>query len=100
MNTINREILTTLINQVAKAVPDGQSEQAVTTIVTRPMWDQWCKAVGIPIGSSPTDWQLGEGCRRIYGSRTIVVESDVMASVSFATPSNSTSDQPKRQDTP
>ena len=77
------DILRQLIHQVAKAVPKGENETAVTTVVTRPLWNAWCRAAGIPENSEPTGW---DGCHanRIYGSKTIVVESDAMAAVSFA----------------
>jgi len=79
----DREILCRLIEQVAKAVPEGKAETSVRTIVSRPMWDAWCKATGIPIGSNPTEWKGPVATYRIYGSQTEVVESDTMFAVSF-----------------
>lgn len=82
--TTDDDILRALIRQVAKAMPPGQSETAVTTVVTRPMWQAWCRATGIPEDSEPTEWIGAHNTHRIYGSRTIIVESGHMAAVSFA----------------
>lgn len=80
----DREILIHLIGQVAKAVPKSKSERNVRTYVTRPMWRAWCRGLGISEDSEPTGWN-GSNTTRIYGSETIIVESDKMASVSFNT---------------
>lgn len=72
-----------LMGQVAAAVPDGYgSELDVVTIITRPLWRAWNRAVGSPEDCEPTEW-LGSETHRVYGSRTIVVESDEMRAVSF-----------------
>jgi len=75
-------IISAMIEQVSKAVPKGGNETDVITLVSRPMWRAWCRAVGIPEFSEPTEWK---GCHtfRIYGSRTIIVESEQMAAASF-----------------
>lgn len=81
------QIAFALIHQVTKAVPAtcGANEQSVRTIITRPMWKAWCRFTVSPENSEPTAW-LGKKTLRVYGSETIVVESDVMQSVSFAKP--------------
>lgn len=77
------DILRSLIYQVSKAVPAGKTEQDVTTIITRPMWDAWCRAAGIPVGSEPGTWKGAVNTVRVYGSHTIVVDGSMMFSVSF-----------------
>ncbi len=77
------DILRALIEQVSKAVPNGGNETDVITLVSRPMWRAWCRGAGIPEGSQPTEW-IGSYTFRIYGSRTIIVESELMAAASFA----------------
>ena len=80
----DHELMSALIGQVRKAVPAGKSEEAVTTLITRPMWRAFCRALDMPEDSVPTEWLGMHGTIRVYGSRTIVTESDMMASVSFA----------------
>lgn len=79
------ELVFALMLQVKKAVNYGTciSERDVTTIITRPMWRRFLRATGDEEDLEPTEWSV-KGCRRVYGSRTIVVESDRMAAVSFA----------------
>lgn len=79
----DEEIFCALVEQVSKAVPKGGSEQDVRTIITRPMWNSFCRAVEIPENSIPTD-HIGIKSIRVYGSETIVVESEKMAACSFA----------------
>jgi hypothetical protein len=75
-----------LIHGVARAVPAGGNESDVTTVLTRPMWRSWCRAVGWPEDCEPTEW-LGIGqTRRVYGSRTIIVPGAGYVAASFATP--------------
>jgi hypothetical protein len=74
-------ILSSLIGQVTKAAR-GRSEREVKTFITRPFWNLWCKATNIPENSVPTDWTT-VNCIRIYGSETIVVESEKFAAVSY-----------------
>ena len=81
--TTDDEILRQLIHQVSKAKPKGGNETAVTTYVTRPMWKAWCRAAGIPEDSEPTEWNGCHTCR-VYGSKTIIIESEQMAAISFA----------------
>lgn len=82
-HALDDKILVNLIIQVASAVPEKGTELDVTTIITRPMWRAWCRAIRVPEDSEPTDW-IGQNTIRVYGSKTIVVESDIMAAVSFA----------------
>jgi hypothetical protein len=46
------------------------------------LWRLFCRATNVPEDSEPTDW-IGLGTLRINGSRTIVVESEEMAAISF-----------------
>ncbi len=80
---IDDAILRELVGQVSKAVPAGQSERAVTTVISRPMWEAWCRATGIPKGAKPSEWR-GIDSYRVYGSKTVVIESSEMVAVSFA----------------
>jgi len=83
MDATNQEIVHALIKQVSLARPDGESERAVTTLITRPLWKRWLAFFGSPEDTEPTEW-LGTSSERIYGSKTIVIESDRLESVSFA----------------
>lgn len=76
------EIMRKLIHQVQRAA-EGGVETRVRTIVTRPMWRAWCRAVGLPENSKPTQWLGPAQTRRIFGSETVVVESNEMFSLSF-----------------
>jgi hypothetical protein len=69
------QIMKALMDQVRKAVPLGGSERDVTTIISRPMWQAWCRAVDMPENSEPTEWLGIHKTMRVYGSRTIVVEN-------------------------
>lgn len=64
---LDDEVMRALIEQVSKAVPEGGSEHDVLTIITRPMWEIWCRAVGFPIGCLPL-WPD----RTVYGSVTLL----------------------------
>lgn len=75
-------IMHALIGQVARAVPKGGTEQDVVTIISTPMWQAWCRAVGKPEDSKPTTWGMGPEHNRVYGSRTIVVDNPKMIAVS------------------
>ena len=79
----DHELMSTLIGQVARAVAPGKSECSVTTLITRPMWREWCRVVGAPEDSVPTEW-TGDSTLRVYGSKTVIVESEAMMAVSFA----------------
>jgi len=81
----NGDIVRHLVQQVTRAVPKGGSERDVTTIITKSMWDDWCKATGIPCGTKPGGWNGIVDTNRVYGSETIVVKSPLYAAVSFAT---------------
>lgn len=75
-------IMCALISQVQLAMPPGGIETQVRTIITRPMWDAFCRASGMKVPCMPTEWK-GIGTRRVYGSEARVVESSLMAAVSF-----------------
>lgn len=75
------EILRALIHQVMKAA-NGKSEQEVVTYITRPMWRAFCRATGTPTTATPTGW-AGSATVRVFGSRTIVVPSTKLESISF-----------------
>lgn len=77
------EIMRALIGQVAKAA-NGDSEQRVTTFITKPMWRAFLRATGSPVNAKPTEWQMGPKCMRVYGSKTIVVPSKKLQSISFS----------------
>jgi hypothetical protein len=83
-NDINdHEIAYALMEGVSKAVPDKGSERDVVTYVSRPMWQAFCRAANIPELSEPTLWSNDGECCRIYGSATIVVDTDKMIAVSI-----------------
>lgn len=79
----DEQIVRALIVQVASAVPPGGNERDVTTVISRPMWNAFCRATGIPEDSEPTRWVGANETRRVYGSATVVVENGEMISVSF-----------------
>lgn len=76
------EVMCALIGQVAQAAR-GSVECDVTTIITRPMWNAFCRATKMPENSEPTAWLGIHKTRRVYGSETIVVDRPEMASISF-----------------
>lgn len=84
MNPEDKLIMGTLIGQVLIALKAGQrdfpgkpsSEMNVRTVITRPMWNAFCRASGMPENSTPTVWLGPHKTRRVFGSETIVVESD------------------------
>lgn len=86
----DEQIMLALIGQVADAHANlrknicGPSTEAdVQTIISRPMWDAFCRATKTPVGTKPTAW-LGIGkTHRVYGSETHVVESEHMFSFSY-----------------
>lgn len=86
MKSEDEEIMCALICQVASALQasdKGNSERDVTTLVTRPLWNQWLRAVGLQQNCTPSEWLGQDFTRRIYGSKTIVLESELFRSVSF-----------------
>lgn len=78
----DEEITIALVNGVQMAA-NGDTEQSVTTILTRPMWNAFLRYIRKPEDSEPTDWLGMVATNRVYGSRTIVVEGDEMKAVSF-----------------
>lgn len=83
---LDQAVMITLIGQVQSAMPPGGVETQVRTLITRPMWDAFCRAAGMPVPCLPTEWRPWGGTRRVFGSETIVVESNRMAAVSFPIP--------------
>lgn len=82
MAMTDREIMCALIGQVSLAAHGGV-ETSVRTIITRPMWNAFCRAVGNPEDSEPTEWLGIKDTLRVYGSETIVIDHPEMASISF-----------------
>jgi len=81
--TLDRDIMMALIRQVAKAVPPGRNERAVTTVISRALWRIWCRSVGESESSEPTAWLGSQDTIRVFGSETLVFESDELISASF-----------------
>lgn len=67
-------VMCALIGQVCSARENGV-ETEVVTIITRPMWNAFLRGAKMAEDSSPTVWK-GSGTIRVFGSETIVVESD------------------------
>lgn len=79
---------------VRDAVPSGGSEQDVITFISRPMWRKWCEDLGIVEKAFKDDkvhflypepskfW--GPTHARVYGSVTVVVESELYFAISRA----------------
>ncbi len=78
--SLDDEVMRALVHQVSKAVPEGGSEQDVLTLITRPMWEIWCRAVGLVGGTLPDNGHH----TRVYGSFTVLIESDQAAAGSIA----------------
>lgn len=78
----DEQIMCALIGQVAAAA-GGQVESSVETRISRPMWRAWCRAVKVPEDSEPTEWLGIHKTLRVYGSRTVIVESEEMFAASF-----------------
>lgn len=76
MNITDDQILRALVGQVAKTVPKGENEHSVETIISRPMWEAFCRGAGLPEDTKPR-----LGCS-VYGSETRIVESEAMFSFS------------------
>lgn len=85
-NPLDDRTMRDLIQQVQRAMPPGKTEDAVTTRISRPMWNRFCRATGMPENCKPTELRGIHNTRRVFGSRTIIVESDQEFSVSFVTP--------------
>lgn len=82
MTGIYKEIVHALIEQVSKAVPKGRTETAVRTIISRPLWRLFNRELGHPEDVEPTGWVGIHKTHRVYGSETVVVESDKLFSFS------------------
>jgi hypothetical protein len=86
MTKIDSEITRALIRQVLAALQDatigGMTEANVLTYVTRPMWEAFLRYQGLPEVTPPTPWQ-GVDTVRIFGSETIIVESEEWWSLSM-----------------
>lgn len=80
------QIMCQLIKQVQRARPPGCNERRVTTIITRPMWEAWCRAVEMPTDSVPVNDGPAEQRNSVYGSTTYVVESPRWMCVSGVLP--------------
>lgn len=88
-----KHLVCALIGQVCGALMAGVvatgkkslTEMDVVTIITRPMWRAFCRGCGMPENCNPTEWK-GLATRRVYGSETIVIESDEMWSASRIRP--------------
>lgn len=82
----DHEILSTLIGQVSRARPKHGSEMNVITLISRSMWRLWNEATDCNPDDEPMNWTHDpKQCRRVYGSYTVVVESEAFFAVSFAT---------------
>lgn len=66
------EITRALIGQVTKAA-SGHPETEVVTFITKPMWKAFMKELGHSTNTKPTEWTTIKDTRRVYGSKTIVV---------------------------
>lgn len=64
-----------LIEEVRFAA-GNDTERDVITLISKPMWAAWCREMGDPEDSKPTEW-LGQGkTRRVFGSKTFLVDED------------------------
>lgn len=82
-------ILRHLIHQVQKAAK-GSNEREVTTVLTRPMWQSFLRAVDLPEYIEPTGWNGLDHMKtaRVFGSETFVygdnaTPPDFLLSISF-----------------
>lgn len=86
------EIFRALLGQVIVAMRANrekgvvETERDLRTLISRPMWEAFLQIMGHPPGTNPTDW-IGIGTIRIYGTETIVVESNEMWAVTMRRPS-------------
>lgn len=78
----HRELLYGLIEQVSRAAA-GEVETAVTTYISRPLWEEWLKATNAAPGTEPTEWLGIHETHRVYGSRTVILDSPAMFAVSL-----------------
>lgn len=86
----DQDIMLALIGQVADAHANLKknicgpcTEADIQTIISRPMWNAFCRATKMPENSKPTPWLGIHKTRRVYGSATHVVESEHMFSFSY-----------------
>lgn len=75
------------VTNAAKAAGGG-SERNVITFISRPLWRRWNATAGHPPDDPPTAWGGPSGkdrkaTRWVFGSETVVVESDEYFAVSF-----------------
>jgi hypothetical protein len=70
------KIMLALVKQVSKAIPSWGNERDVVTYISRPMWKAFLRAIRKPEDSEPTDWIGFDDTIRVYGSQTIVVDSE------------------------
>lgn len=77
-------IMRALINQVMKATPLKGTERDVVTFITKPMWRAFLRATGSPVNAKPTEWKMGKDCMRVFGSTTVVLNSQKLQSMSFS----------------
>ena len=74
----NLEITRLLVNQVIKTLRSSDdttvSEADVTTIITSAMYEKFCDEVGCEYGDTA-----------VYGTKTIIIQSDELKAVSFMT---------------
>lgn len=85
MTDEQRTLVFALIGQVTMARPQAGNERDVTTVITRPLWQRWNTALGYPPDTPPSEEWIGVHTHRVYGSRTIVIESEHEAAVSYVT---------------
>lgn len=74
------QIARELMHQVALCAK-GDAETTVRTWISRPLWEAFCRFTGAPEGQMPTPWLGIHKTHRVYGSETIVVESDAMFAI-------------------
>ena len=67
------QIARALVAQVALAA-NGRCETDVVTFITKPMWRAFMKELGHSPNTKPTEWTTIKDTRRVYGSKTIVVD--------------------------
>jgi hypothetical protein len=70
------------MDQVRQAA-GGDVETRVRTYITRPLWRMWNEATGHHPDDPPTGWVNDFSCRRVFGSETVVIESNELWSVSL-----------------
>lgn len=85
MRTLVGQVCTALMAGVVATGQKSLNERDVVTYITRPMWRAFCRGCGMPENCNPTEWK-GLATRRVYGSETIIVESDEMWSASRIRP--------------